>query len=120
MDKNIVGYVNAGEYENAQQAYDDSEGWVRCIEHTKELILDEFQKLSDEYDETHDEYRPKDLLAWVLARYKGMDGLFEITKDMVTEDGHAQCYECYEAWADDLHDQSMKDAVARWEDRYGR
>jgi len=117
MDKKIVGYVNAGGYETPQQAYDESEGWVTCIEHAKELILNEFEALSNEYDETHDDYRPKDLLAWVLARYEGMDGLFEVTEEMIEEGNHNQCYECWSGWVDDLRESSMRDAVARWENR---
>lgn len=117
MDKKIVGYVNAEEYETPQQAYAESEGWVRCLAHTKDFILNEFDALSNEYDETHDDYRPAELLAWVLARYEGMDGLFEITEDMVEDDSHHQCPECYDGWVDGLRESSMRDAVARWENK---
>jgi hypothetical protein len=116
MDNKIIGYVNAGEYETPQQAYDESEGWVTCDTHTKDRILAEFQELVKEYQEKNLVHTPKKILDWVLARHKGMDDLFEITEEMVA--GHStQCPECYDEWTNELYESSMKDAVARWENR---
>ena len=119
-EEDIIGYVDAGEWSTPEVAYEESEGWVTCVSHTHERVLAEFAELVDEYLEDHPVYRPKEILAWVLARHTGMDDMFAITKDMITEGDHNQCPDCYEAWVDDLREQSMKDAVARWEDRYGR
>ncbi len=112
----IIGYVSAEGYDTPQQAYDESEGWVTCDTHTKDRILTEFQELAEEYKEDHPVYTPKEILDWVLARHKGMDDLFEITEEMVA--GHStQCPECYDEWTNELYESSMKDAVARWENR---
>jgi len=115
--EDIIGYVDAGGFSTPEVAYEESEGWVTCVSHTHERVLAEFAELVDEYLEDHEVYRPKEVLAWVLARYKGIDDMFAITKDMITEGDHNQCPDCYEAWVDDLREQSMKDAVARWENR---
>jgi hypothetical protein len=115
--ENIVGYIPAEGYDTPEEAWENSEGWVTCVSHTHERVLSEFAELVDKYLEDHPVYRPKEVLAWVLARYKGMDDMFEITKDMITEGDHNQCYECWSGWTDDLYKQSMKDAVARWENR---
>ena len=115
--EDIIGYISAEGYDTPEQAWEDSEGWVTCVAHTHERILSEFAELVDKYLEDHEVYRPKEVLAWVLARYKGIDDMFAITKDMITEGDHNQCPDCYEAWVDDLREQSMKDAVARWENR---
>ena len=116
----VIGYIFAEGYDTPEQAWEDSEGWVACVSHTHERILTEFAELVDEYLENHLEdpevYRPKEILAWVLEQHPtSMDDLFEITEEMIGESDHKQCYECYVSWADDLQEQSMKDAVARWE-----